>query len=224
MKRLIFLALLVVLATASQAQQSIQAYVSAGALLSQVEGDELKGFNHLGFTGGVGAWIHLDQNDRWSLAVETDYSGRGISNHKSASDNYYNIQLNLHYVDIPVTLFYHDPFGGIQVGVGLLYSRLVSQPHGVINYNPNYFVPDTTDMSFLKNDLAPAIEIRFSVWKNLKMSIRYQRSIIAVKKDWTFQMAGETWSNDCYNSSVSMRLLWQFGDEDSRPHRKRRRR
>lgn len=216
MKKLTLLALLLVATLPLQAQQRIQAYLNAGTILSQVEGDELKGFNHFGFAGGVGAWINLDDNDRWALAVETDYSCRGISNHKSSSENYYNIQLDLHYVDIPVTLFFHDPYGGIQIGLGMAYSRLVAQPHGTVSYNPLYFIPDSTNMSFLKNDLAPAIECRFTVWQNLKLSFRYQRSIIPVKKGWTFTMGDETWSNDCYNSSVTMRLIWQFGEENTR--------
>lgn len=203
-----------------QAQQRIQAYLNAGTVLSQVEGDELKGFNHLGFSGGVGAWVRLDDRDRWALAVETDYSCRGISNHKSSSANYYNIQLDLHYVDIPITIFFHDPYGGIQIGLGLAYSRLVAQPHGTVTYNPNYFTPDSSNITFLKNDLAPTVEIRFTVWQNLKLSIRYQRSIIPIKKDWSFSMGDKTWSNDCYNSSVCLRLAWQFGEEYGKSYRK----
>jgi len=224
MKKLTLLAFLLLATLSLQAQQRIQAYLNAGAALAQVEGDELKGFNHLGFAGGVGAWVHLDDNDRWALAVETDYSGRGISNHKSSSDNYYNIQLDLHYVDIPVTLFFHDPYGGLQIGVGMVYSRLVAQPHGTVTYSPSYFIPDSSDMAFLKNDLAPAVEFRFTVWQNLKLSFRYQRSIIPIKKDWTFTMGDKTWSNDCYNSSITMRLIWQFGEENTRTKYKKNKR
>jgi hypothetical protein len=223
MRKLTLLFFLLVATLSLQAQQRIQAYLNAGTTLSQVEGDELKGFSHLGFTGGVGAWIHLDDRDRWALAVETDYNCRGIANHKSSSENYYNIQLDLHYVDIPVTLFFHDPYGGLQIGLGMVYSRLVAQPHGTVFFNPNFFIPDSSDMKFLKDDLAPAIEMRFTVWQNLKLSVRYQRSIIAIKKGWTFKMGDETWSNDCYNSSVSIRLAWQFGEENIKTHKKRRR-
>lgn len=220
MRKLTLLALLLLATLSVQAQQRIQAYLNAGATLGQVEGDELKGFNHLGFTGGVGAWIHLDSKDRWALAVETDYNCRGISNHKSSSENYYNIQMDLHYVDIPVSIFFHDPYGGLQFGLGMVYSRLVAQPHGTVTFSPNYFIPDSSNMAFLKNDLAPAVEFRFTIWQNLKLSFRYQRSIIPIKRDWTFTMGDNTWSNNCYNSSVSMRLLWQFGEENRRRHRR----
>jgi hypothetical protein len=36
-------------------------------------------------------------------------------------------------------------------------------------------------------------------------------------------MGDDTWSNDCYNSSVSIRLAWQFGEENIKTHKKRRR-
>ncbi len=227
MKKSILLAILLVATITLQAQQRIQAYLNAGTILSQVEGDELKGFSHVGFAGGVGARVRLDDNDLWALTVESDYSGRGIFNNKKNSENYYNTKIDLHYVDIPVMLFFHDPYGGLQIGLGLTYSRLVAQPDGEISYNPNYFIPDSTDMTFLKNDLAAAIEGRFTIWENLKLSFRFQRSIIPIKKDWTFTMGDKTWSNDCYNSSITMRLIWQFGDENThtkyKKHKKRRR-
>ena len=215
--------LLLLVAMPLQAQR-IHAYGLAGAITSQVEGDELKGFDHWGFTGGVGAIADLDDNDTWSLAVETDYSCRGIYNRKHNSENYYNINLDLHYVDIPLTLFFRDPYGGLRIGVGFVYSRLVRQPHDTITYNPHYFVPDTTDMSFLKNDLAPAIEFRFNIWKGLQFSARYQYSIIPIKRNGHYQFAGETYANNFYGSSVAFRLLWQFGEDNSYGHSKHKKR
>lgn len=200
--------------------QRINAYVTAGGITSQIEGDELKGFSHWGFTGGVGAVAALDDNDRWSLAVEAGYSGRGVYNNNHNVQNPYNINVTLHYVDIPLTVFFKDPYGGLRIGVGMVYSRLVQQPHGTIRYNPDYFIPDTTDMSFLKNDLAPAIEVKFTIWSHLQMSIRYQYSLLPVKKDWKFTEGEKDWTNNCYNSAASFRLIWQFGDEDRKSRHK----
>lgn len=224
MKKIIPLMLMLLGAIATQAQNRIQTYVDAGGVFSQVEGDELKGFNHIGFNGGVGAIVHLGDRHRWAMTLETNYNCRGIYNKKNSSDNYYNIDLDLHYVDIPLTLLFRDPYGGIEVGLGMAYSRLLAQPHGVVSFNPRFFIPDSSNMAFLKNDLAAAAEIRFTIWENLKMSIRYQRSVIPIKKEWTFHMADRTWSNDCFNSSVTLRLLWQFGEEEKTHHKYRKRR
>ena len=224
MKRTPTLILLLFLSVLPLQAQRIFGYGFAGAITSQVECDELKGFDHWGLTGGVGALAKLDDNDTWSLAVETGYSCRGIYNNKHNNENFYNIRLNLHYVDIPLTVFFHDPYGGMRIGVGLVYSRLVRQPHDTIVFNPNFFIPDTTDMSFLKNDLAPAVEFRFTLWKGLQFSARYQYSIIPIKRDWTYQFAGETHSNNFYGSSIAFRLLWQFGEDNSYHSKTKRRR
>jgi hypothetical protein len=210
-----------VLISATLYAQRIDAYLVLGGVASQVEGDELKGFGHWGLHGGVGAWVRLDDRDTWGLAIETDYSCRGIFNNSGSAENYYNIDLDLHYIDIPVTAFFRDPYGGLRLGAGLVYSRLVSQPHGYIRYTPTYFVPDTADMQFLKNDLAAAVEARFTIWNGLQFSLRYQYSILPVKKNWHFYMQDESWANNCYNSSLSLRLVWQFGYDRSASLRKK---
>lgn len=224
MKPIVTILLAMSLFLSLQAQR-IHAYVTTGGIASQIEGDELKGFNHWGFSGSVGAIANLDDNGTWALTVETGYSGRGVYNNRYSAENLYNIKLNLHYIDIPVTVLFKDPYGGLRLGVGLVYSRLVQQPHDTIAFRPTYFIPDTSDMTFLKNDLAPAIECRFTIWRSLQMSIRYQYSIIPVKKGWHFtEIEGKnnkrTWDNDCYNSAVTFRLIWEFGD-DGNSHARR---
>ena len=211
--------LLSALATTGHAQY-INAYVTAGAITSQIEGDELKGFDRWWFTGGVGALARFGEDGTWALGVEAGYSGRGVYNNLHNSKNLYNIDMVLHYVDIPVTLFFKDPIGGLRVGLGPVYSRLVQQPHGQMEFRPSYFLPDTTDMSFLKDDLSLAGELRFTIWNNLQMSVRYQHSLFPVKKGWTFTEGSHTWQNDCYNQSVSFRLLWQFGGQERPPRNK----
>ncbi|MBQ4376611.1 MAG: porin family protein [Bacteroidales bacterium] len=223
---LFFLIMLVPLAHG----QRIGAFVSAGATASQIEGDELKGFKKWGFAGSVGAFARLSENDRWHLSIEAGYARRGAYESSGDPKTPYHINLSLDYVDIPLTLFFKDPYGGIYIGVGPVYSRLVRQPHDEIAFNPDYFVPDISDMEFIKNDFAIAGEIRFPVWRGLMMSLRYQYSLIPVKKDWLFteymranKSKAYVYINDCYNSSVMIRLLWQFGTaEDGFSSRQRR--
>lgn len=218
MKRTILL-LLLLLPDVLQAQ-NIHAYVTSGLSMSQIEGDELKGFKHAGFTGGVGALTALDSRNRWGLSVEALFSQRGVYNNSHDPQNYYNIGLTLNYVDIPVLLHYQDPYGGMLLGAGLCYGRLVQQPHGTIRYNPNYFIPDTADMTFLKHDLMAVADMRFTVWRGLQINLRWQYSLLAIKKDWSFfQYSGvdaennpryNKHANDCYNHSIVLRLIWQF--------------
>ena len=129
---------------------------------------------------------------------------------------YYVIPLIISWIaGRPNAVTFTSVFAGI-LGLGINYSRLVQQPHNILRYNPNYFFPDTNDMEFLKNDLALVADLRFKVWRGLMFNIRWQYSIIAVKRDWTFTEVNtdgvkkNVWDNDCYNNSLTFRLLWQF--------------
>lgn len=223
------IAVLPVLAQAQHRKNEsvIRAYPIVGATVSQIEGDELKGFKKLGYTAGVGAEIGLDRDNQWQMSLEADFSQRGARN--PTSDPYRLLHFTLNYVDIPLMVHYQDKYGGMNVGLGLCYSRLVQQPHGMVQYSPTYFIPDTTNMTFLRNDLSFAIDMRFTVWKGLKLNLRYQRSILPVKTDWAFQEyhratdPPEVWTNKAYNSSVSARLLYVFGDDSKKKKNHKRR-
>ena len=130
----------------------------------------------------------------------------------------FNFTMN--YVDIPLTVHFTDPYGGMTFGLGLVYSRLVQQPHGLLVYQPGYFEPDTSDMTFLKNDLSAALDVRFPIWRGLTLNIRYQMSLLPVKRGWRFSgkhYVGDrevtSWENNVYNSSLSIRVLYVFGDD-----------
>lgn len=197
--------------------QRIHAFLSSGLSLSQIEGDELKGFRQVGYSGGVGALTSISGNNRWGMSVEVLFSQRGSYNR---SGDPYSMSLKLNYIDIPLLLHYQDPYGGMLIGAGIDYGRLVQQPHGIIKYNPAYFIPDTSDMSFLKHDLGVVADMRFTIWKGLQFNIRWQYSLLAIKRDWAFHayngVDGEgnpvykTHLRDCYNHSLTFRFIWQF--------------
>ena len=212
--------------------QRIHGFVSSGATLSQVEGDELKGFRKWGYTGGVGAIAALDRHGDWNLSVEALFSQRGSYN---GTGNPYSLDLTLNYADIPLMVHYRDPWGGMFFGLGLNYSRLTNQARMRIRY-PDSFFPDTNDLKFLSNDLGVVADLRFFVWRKLMLNIRWQYSLIAVKRDWHFKQSDgnepkrdaegnivtdadgtvqmqpkwKTFINDCQNNSLSIRLLWVF--------------
>lgn len=216
-----------------QQSAAILAYPVVGVVTSQLQGDLLKGFEHWGITAGVGAIVPLDGRDRWSLSLEADFTQRGAREASRSVETPYRLDLTLDYVDIPLMLNFHDPYGGMTFGLGVCYGRLVQQPHGTLEYNPLYIVPDTSDMSFLKNDLSAVAAFRFTLWRNLKLELRGQYSLVDVKKGWRFteHVTGsegqvKEYSNDCQNFSLSMRVMWIFGEQQHgrAKHRNRNRR
>ncbi len=207
-----------------QAQQRIHAFVTSGVTFSQIEGDELKGFKQIGYTGGVGALVSLSSNNRWGVSLEALFSQRGARSKADTRYYLYRLDVRSNYIEIPLLLHWQDRNGGMLFGAGVSYGRLVRQPHGEIGFSPSFFVPDTTDKAFLPNDFMVVADARFTIWRGLQFNIRWQYSLLAVKRDWHFSYfdgyqsdgAGnqvERWTtiaNDCYNHSIALRLIWQF--------------
>lgn len=209
-----------------RSSSTIHAYPFIGATVSQVDGDQLKGFKKIGFTGGVGAITQLG-SERWLMSLEAGYAQRGM--HENSSREWYKVDLTLDYVDLPLMVHFKDTKGGMTIGAGLCYSRLVRQPHGRMAFNPNTFAPDTSDMTFLRNDLSVVGDIRFSAWRNLKLNIRVQYSLIPIKRDWKFTYFQHPttpveYIYNCRNFSITTRLFWEFGEvHDTRQHSRSRR-
>lgn len=232
-KRIILLCLTVLMMGTADAQRRgrssgtvINAYPVLGATVSQIEGDGLKGFRKWAFTAGVGATFPLDRDQLWDASIEATFSRRGAMNISPRPYRLYGMSLD--YVDIPVMIHFTDPKGGLTVGAGLSYSRLVQQPHGEIFFSPQYFIPDTSDMTFLKNDLAIVGDIRFPIWENLMLDFRWQYSLFPIKRDWHFIKYEDDGTpqevvNNCYNNSIAIRLMYIFGqDNRSKKHHHRR--
>lgn len=211
MKRLPLLLLLTLMMPVGLHAQRIHAFVTSGVSLSQIEGDELKGFRQVGYNGGVGALASISDNNRWGLSIEALFSQRGTF---QKYYNPYSANIKLNYIDIPLLFHYQDPYGGMLIGVGMCYGRLVDQPHFSGSIDTNYFIPDTTNYSFLPDDFSVVADARFTVWRGLQFNIRWQYSILPVKREWLFseyiQGRWQSWSNDCYNHSILFRLIYQF--------------
>lgn len=205
------------------AQQRIHAFVATGATANQIEGDELRGFKHFGYTGGVGALVSFGRSGHWGASVEALFSQRGARSTGDTRYYLYKLDLTANYIEIPVLVHWQDRLGGMLVGAGLSYGRLVRQPHGEIGYDPMFFMPDTSNMDFLGGDLAAVVDARFTIWRGLQLNLRWQHSLLPVKRDWTFYKYNGyyisngdrvdryiTNSNNCYNHSIAVRLIWQF--------------
>ena len=100
------------------------------------------------------------------------------------------------------------------LGAGLAYGRLVQQPHGTLQYDEHSLIPDTTDLTFLRNDLAAIIDARFTIWRGLQLNLRWQHSLLPIKRDWLFKQINgvqyTTYTNNCYNHAITIRLIYQF--------------
>ncbi|MBC8173012.1 MAG: PorT family protein [Chitinophagales bacterium] len=175
----------------------IDAGLILGANFSQVDGDNLDGFNKLGLnTGGI---AHINFNPNWSLSFEILFSQKG-SRTRPDPDLINTYKLVLNYADVPVAINYKDRNRMI-FSAGLAYGRLFSFAE-YLNGNETNFPNDP-----FKND-----ELSFHVGgtilvgelKHFGVNFRYQQSLTTIGPSINPRVVGLT------NKLLSLRGIYYF--------------
>lgn len=206
---LVFTSILFCAPAVSQAQM-IKGAVIGGFNLSQVDGDEVYGFNRIGLNVGVSAIIPL--SERWSVALENSFNQKGAYQKQQYYDSIdgitgeYNLRLN--YVSVPLTVQYHD-MGGLTFGAGFSWDRLVGfteVEHGGLRE------PYSDSIAFNENDFNIIADIRFRIYKRLKFNLRYAYSIVPIREREFSNLNSDTWMRKQYNNNISFRLIYVFNE------------
>lgn len=215
-RRLCLAAVFVVLMGGSAVSQIIQGALIFGANLTQVDGDEVFGFNNVGLNAGAAAIVPF--GDNWSMSLEALYSQKGAHRKKQwnvddpTRDGSYDYNLN--YAEIPLLVHYNDK-DVMTFGAGFSYGRLVSYDE-IDNRDPNYVYveyeapPSIHNVEFLA-------DVRFRVYKNLKMNFRYSYSLFSYR-DATFHWEGldHPEERSQYHNVITWRLMWVINERQSR--------
>jgi hypothetical protein len=107
--------------------QDFGAQLFLGANFSQVDGDQMGGYNKLG--ANVGIQINRPTNNDWESAFEIRYSMKGS---KKVIDPEGpptpTLDLNYHYLEVPLLVKYLgwekiEPYGGLSLGVNIFNER-----------------------------------------------------------------------------------------------------
>jgi hypothetical protein len=190
--------------------QRIKGTVIAGGNLTQVEGDEIKGWSQLGFNGGVGAIIPFAGN--WGINLETLFSQKGSFQKEQFPDdsltNEYRLRLN--YFEIPLYITYTDK-DVMSFGLGGYWSRLVSAREEEHSGNrPPY--TDTQD--FEPNDIGFLIDFRLRIWQHLHVNVRYTQSLISIRERIFYPpyTGASAFKRDQYNQVIGLRLIYIFNE------------
>jgi hypothetical protein len=103
------------------AQQRFEGSLVGGAVLAQIDGDRMAGYNKFGFQAG--ARVNTLLTERWAFGLELLFSQHGSSRTLNDPGAVYDkIRLNL--VEAPVMIYFRD--WKFQVGAGLSYGRLIN--------------------------------------------------------------------------------------------------
>ncbi len=176
--KIVFL-LLIAIHPQSLFSQKFGGNLIMGFNASQIDGDQLAGYNKVGFCAGIGTNYEL--KEPWQINVDFLFSQRG-SQSKLFPDEYEPIRkLTLNYIELPVYVSYKDwkikdegyykaeGFAGVSLG------RLISVKNSLGE-------KDINQDNFLKNDLSYLIGAKFNFNKNWGVSFRYTRSFTRLYK------------------------------------------
>lgn len=147
-------------------ERRFEAGIVAGFNLSQVDGDDLTGFNKIGVN--VGGRVDAILADRWRLSLEMLFAQQGASRHKldNPASAFDKIRLNL--VEAPVMVHFQD--WKIQASAGVSYARVINAE--VIDYTGE----DATESYPLQEDLFSIIlGGTFFFQENLGLNIQWSR-------------------------------------------------
>jgi len=200
--------------------QRIMGEAIVGFNMSKVEGDLVNNgslkFQKFGLNAGVGAIVPI--NDKFSFNIQTLFSQKGArkryGTHPDSAQPYYLTRLD--YAEVPFLFSYHDP-KGIVFSTGFSYSRLVRVKWLV---NGREISGSINDGYYSINNWDWIIDFKYRIWQNAFVNIRYQYGLTSIwsgdDEDLFTTQAGQVQSTDQRSSLLSFRLIWLFGEKQSR--------
>ncbi len=137
---------------------------------AQIDGDQLAGYNKLGFDTGLG--ISYDLENNWLVNFNFLFSQRG--SHTKIGQPVRSITLN--YIELPVYVSYQDwyieddEYYKVQGFAGISFGRLFGTKNSLGD-------PDIEEGNFLKNDISFLLGAKYFFSKHWGLTGRYTRSI-----------------------------------------------
>lgn len=210
----VFLTCLLILTANTTEAQRVQAEVIVGGNLSQVDGDEIFGFNKIGLNTGLGAIVPFGKNFQFGIEILYSQQGSYQGPQYEDTDSAGNVttgeyKVNLDYLQVPFMVLYNDK-DVITGGLGFSYGRLVR----VREYEHGQRVESTTvnNGPYNRNDFMALADIRFRVYKRLKLNLRYAYSLAKIRTREYENLLGDTWSRDQYNNTITFRVIYMFNE------------
>jgi hypothetical protein len=160
--------------------QKFQGGAFLGFNASQIDGDQLAGYNKIGLNTGLN--ISYDLNEPWQLNIDFGYSQKGSRTGLSVQDGDLIRKITLNYIELPIYVSYQDwwiedvDYFKIQAYTGISIGRLISVKNQLGD-------SDYDQENFLKNDLGLLVGAKFFFNNNWGINGRYTRSIVRMYKN-----------------------------------------
>lgn len=201
---------LFILCGVSSSGQVIKGTVIAGGNLTQVEGDETKGWRQFGFNAGLGAILPFGKNKNWGFNLEALFSQKGAYQGAAFDDsvNTNEYRLRLNYFEVPLYFTYTDK-DIVSVGLGGYFARLVSYRE-IDRRGMDY--PYSEYPEFRDNDMGFLIDARVRIWKHLHINVRYSQTIGFIRNMVFYPPYGDAFERKQLNQSIGIRFIYIFNE------------
>ena len=188
--------------------QRIKGTVIVGGGLTQVEGDEIKGWSQFGFNGGLGAIVPFAKH--WGINIETLFSQKGSFQKvrypsDSLTDEY---RLRLNYFEVPLYITYTDK-DVMTFGLGGYFARLVSAREEEHSGKQDPYIDK---VPFNDNDFGFLVDFKVRIWKSLHVNVRYTQSLISIRERVYYHENGEPYANNQFNQVINLRFVYIFNE------------
>ncbi len=202
MKQLIIFLMLITLSLASFAQtETFKAGLIGGFNASQIDGDDLAGYNKGGLH--VGGTVSVQIANRWRPSIEVLYTQKGsrTSSDELLTKGSYS-RFAFDYVEIPLMMNYVDD--GFMLNVGLSFSRLVRIQDLTIDEIPSI---DSEGLNIRKNTANMLAGIGYFINNHLGVELRYSYSPISIVD---YADTGTVFREPYILKSLSVRTIYIF--------------
>ncbi|MCX6252624.1 MAG: outer membrane beta-barrel protein [Bacteroidetes bacterium] len=188
--------------------QRIYGALSAGMNLTQVDGDEVYGYRHVGFNIGPSVILPFTRNKKWTITLELLYSRVGSYDKYPDIDTlprpYY--RLNLDYATVPVLVHFVDK-NVVAAGVGFSYGQLVD----VKEWEHGARTQTTLQGPYKKNDIDVLADVKVRLWQRLWFNFRYAYSMVNIRVR-EYNNTYKTWDRKQYNNVLTFRFTYVFNE------------
>jgi hypothetical protein len=176
--------------------QRFKGGVVLGMNVSQIDGDNLAGYNKAGMVGG--AFVFTDFKDKWGAQMEIRYAAKG-----SATPKYYSFdrKFRLQYIEVPI-LAYYEPVNKLKLQFGLSFGYLFSAAQ---NDGYGYEKFEETPS---RGEVAVCAGINYSLTKHIDVNARFAYSVLPIESDYT----GESWGSGAkFNNVLTFAIYYRIG-------------
>lgn len=197
------LVLVLIITSQNLLAQEFGARLKLGANFSQVDGDNMSGYNKLG--ANIGLEINRNINDKWDAFTEIRYSMKGARTPIQDPEDFtgFTIIMNYHYIELPLMARYNGIdrlpiYGGLSAGVNVFNQR---------NENGMKF----QEPELLTMEYALHLGVTFEINEKWEADVRHSQSFISIRDyDWVvispFWWGRAGWYNRLFTIGLNYKL------------------